>query len=58
MNIAAMPETVITRAFHGAGINSSIGAMLMDAGRLTPEAAEEEPRLQKESGLGFGEGAI
>lgn len=58
MNIAVMPETVITRAFHGAGINSSIGAMLMDAGRLTPEAAEQVLRLQKESGLRFGEAAI
>jgi receptor protein-tyrosine kinase len=58
MNIAAMPETVITRSFQGDGINSSIGAMLMDAGHLTPEAAERVLKHQKENGLRFGEAAI
>ncbi len=58
MNIAAMPDTVITRAFHANNLSSSIGAMLMDAGQLTPEAAERVIKLQRESGLRFGEAAI
>lgn len=58
MNIAAMPDTVITRAFHANNLSSSIGAMLMDAGQLTPEAAEQVIKLQRESGLRFGEAAI
>lgn len=57
MNIATMPETIVTRAaFAWAG--RSIGALLMDAGRLTPEAAERILKLQKEKGLRFGEAAI
>lgn len=36
----------------------SIGAILMDAGRLTPDDAERILRKQKEAGLRFGEAAI
>lgn len=36
----------------------SIGALLIDSGRLTPEAAERILKLQKEQGLRFGDAAI
>lgn len=36
----------------------SIGAILMDAGRLTPEGAERIMRLQKEQNLRFGDAAL
>lgn len=36
----------------------SIGAILIDSGRLTPEDAERILRAQKEGGLRFGEAAI
>ncbi len=40
---------------HG---SRSIGAILIDAGRLTPEDAECIQRFQKEQGLRFGEAAV
>lgn len=40
------------------GAGRSIGALLMDAGRITPEAAERILKLQKERNLRFGEAAI
>lgn len=55
MNIATMPETVITRCTH---TGRSIGALLMDTGRITPEAAEQILKLQKDKNLRFGEAAI
>ncbi len=36
----------------------SIGALLIDSGSLTPEAAERILKLQKEQGLRFGDAAI
>ncbi|MDP3538784.1 MAG: chain length determinant protein tyrosine kinase EpsG [Azonexus sp.] len=36
----------------------SIGAILIDNGRLTPEAAERILKLQKEQGLRFGDAAL
>ena len=36
----------------------SIGAILIDNGRLTPDAAERILKLQKEQGLRFGDAAI
>lgn len=36
----------------------SIGAILIDSGRLTPEAAERILKLQKEQGLRFGDAAV
>lgn len=36
----------------------SVGAILIDAGKLTPENAERVLRLQKETGLRFGEAAM
>jgi len=38
--------------------NGSIGAILVDSGRLSPENAEVVLRLQKERGLRFGDAAI
>ncbi|MDE2599773.1 MAG: chain length determinant protein tyrosine kinase EpsG [Rhodocyclaceae bacterium] len=38
--------------------NGSIGAILIDSGRLSPEDAEAVLRLQKERGLRFGDAAI
>lgn len=38
--------------------NGSIGAILVDSGRLSPEDAEAVLRLQKERGLRFGDAAI
>ena len=36
----------------------SIGAFLIDAGKLSPESAEQVLRLQKMENLRFGEAAI
>lgn len=58
MNIASMPESLITRAAAHASSGGSIGAILMDIGRLTPEAAERILKVQRESGLRFGDAAI
>lgn len=38
--------------------NRSIGAILMDAGRLSPESAEQIVKLQTEANLRFGDAAI
>lgn len=38
--------------------NGSIGAILIDSGRLSPENAEAVLRLQKERGLRFGDAAV
>jgi len=43
---------------RAAGAGRSIGAILVDNGRLTPENAERILRLQKDEGLRFGEAAI
>lgn len=43
---------------RAAGAGRSIGAILVDRGRLTPENAERILRLQKDEGLRFGEAAI
>jgi receptor protein-tyrosine kinase len=40
------------------GAGRSIGAILIDNGRLTPDAAERILKLQKEQGLRFGDAAI
>ena len=58
MNIATMPESIISRAVHATSSNTSIGALLIDSGRLSADAAERILKLQKESGLRFGEAAI
>ena len=58
MNLATTPESIITRAMHSTSAGRSIGALLMDAGRITPEAAERILKLQKDKNLRFGEAAI
>ncbi|WP_312435590.1 chain length determinant protein tyrosine kinase EpsG [Janthinobacterium sp.] len=40
---------------HG---DSSIGALLLEAGKITPESAERVLRMQKELGIRFGEAAV
>lgn len=47
----------MTDSLH-AGSGRTIGAILMDSGRLGPEAAERILKLQKEQGLRFGDAAI
>jgi len=59
MNLANTPEPIIARVMHSTNNSSrSIGALLMDAGRITPEAAERILKLQKEKNLRFGEAAV
>lgn len=58
MNLASTPEPIIARVMHSTNASRSIGALLMDAGRITPEAAERIIKLQKEKNLRFGEAAI
>lgn len=60
MNSASPTESIISRAGnHHHGLASrSIGAILMDAGRLSTDAAESIIKLQKEGGLRFGDAAI
>jgi chain length determinant protein tyrosine kinase EpsG len=55
MNFPALNEAVT--ADYPAP-ESSIGVMLLDAGKLTPENAERVLRLQKELGIRFGEAAV
>lgn len=43
---------------HDSHKDRSIGATLIDAGKLTPESAERILRLQKEEGIRFGEAAV
>ncbi|MEG0880317.1 MAG: chain length determinant protein tyrosine kinase EpsG [Janthinobacterium sp.] len=40
---------------HG---DSSIGALLLESGKITPESAERVLRMQKELGIRFGEAAV
>lgn len=58
MNVATMPDPIIARAMQNSNAGRSIGALLMDSGRITPESAERILKLQKERNLRFGEAAI
>lgn len=58
MNLANTPEPIIARVMHSTNSSRSIGALLMDAGRITPEAAERIIKLQKDKNLRFGEAAV
>lgn len=40
------------------GAESSMGALLLDAGKLNPQDAERVLRMQKETGVRFGEAAV
>src|SRR5574343_1604125 len=52
-----MKMNTMNEHINAAG-NRSIGAILIDNGRLTPEDAERILKLQKEQGLRFGDAAI
>ncbi len=60
MNIGRSNVVSTATVNHAALTRSdrSIGAILIDAGRLKPEAAESILRLQREKGLRFGDAAI
>ncbi len=45
-------------AQHAVQADSSMGALLLDAGKLTPESAERVLRMQKDLGIRFGEAAV
>jgi chain length determinant protein tyrosine kinase EpsG len=55
MNFPALSEAIAPDA---AATESSIGVLLLDAGKITPENAERVLRMQKELGIRFGEAAI
>lgn len=48
----------LNETLHSKHAHRSIGAILIDTGRLTPDAAERILKLQKEQGLRFGDAAI
>lgn len=54
---SATPQSKMS-ALQRTPASHSIGAILVDAGKLTPEKAESVLRLQKEKHLPFGEAAI
>ena len=45
-------------SFSAGDVDRSIGAILMDNGRLTPEDAERILKFQKEADIRFGEAGI
>ncbi|WP_256080022.1 chain length determinant protein tyrosine kinase EpsG [Massilia sp. YIM B04103] len=49
---------IISAAPAAAGEPTSIGGLLLEAGKITPENAERVLRLQKELGIRFGEAAV
>ena len=54
INIPATPANVLPL---GSLLDSSMGKVLLDMGKITPEEAERVLRLQKDSGMRFGEAA-
>jgi chain length determinant protein tyrosine kinase EpsG len=58
MNQAVLPETIAdAQSAPPRNAGSSIGKLLLDSGKITPENAERVLRLQKEAGIRFGEAA-
>jgi protein-tyrosine kinase len=51
------PLPINATAAKPAGGDSSIGALLLESGKITPEGAERVLRAQKEFGIRFGEAA-
>src|SRR5688572_28013579 len=45
-------------ALRDSNADSSMGALLLDSGKLTPESAERVLRMQKDLGIRFGEAAV
>jgi len=62
MNSPILNAVPADRAGAGPAANhaadSSMGALLLDAGKLKPEDAERVLRMQKETGIRFGEAAV
>lgn len=58
MNQPSSIEAAVRASTAGSGRDRSIGAILIDAGRLSVEAAEKIIREQKAKGLRFGDAAI
>lgn len=54
MNSATHPIAPAAQSRSG---NSSIGGLLLESGKITPESAERVLRMQKELGIRFGEAA-
>lgn len=55
---APAPNAANAQPLNPAAADRSIGALLIDAGQLRPEDAEQILRLQKAEGIRFGEAAI
>lgn len=53
-----MNSPVLTPLYAGPGADTTMGALLLDSGKLTPENAERVLRTQKELGIRFGEAAL
>ena len=59
MNHPALAGHVPAPAAHTAHVgDSSIGGLLLESGKITPENAERVLRMQKELGIRFGEAAL
>ena len=44
--------------FNARNVDRTIGAILIDSGRLSPDDTERVLKFQKEAGLRFGEGRV
>jgi len=58
MNPTALSDAAVPTAPVRGGRDSSIGGLLLESGKITPENAERVLRTQKELGIRFGEAAI
>lgn len=56
--MTSSPHLLNTTAPLVRGADSSIGGLLLESGKITPENAERVLRMQKELGIRFGEAAI
>ncbi|MGI4719866.1 MAG: chain length determinant protein tyrosine kinase EpsG [Janthinobacterium lividum] len=53
-----MNSSVLSALPHDQAADSSMGALLLDSGKLTLEGAERVLRMQKDLGIRFGEAAV
>ena len=56
--LSAFPTGAPKDGAMGLHADSSMGALLLDSGKLTPESAERVLRMQKDLGIRFGEAAV
>ena len=56
--MTSSPHLLNTTAPLVRGADSSIGGLLLESGKITPENAERVLRMQKELGIRFGEAAL